>query len=204
MSACEIARTMSLFEINEALDLLIESAAEQAAEGEISDDLRTALSEYVDAFGEKVDRIANYIKAQESLAEAARIEAGRLESRRKTAENRIKACKGFLCWFMTVRSLKHLKGLLNTFTLTNNSLESLVVDESAVVLPQFQSVTLTLSWLEWKQVLAVVPDGTLRSKLLDLEAAGRALDRARITDTLKSGQTVSGARLIRGQHVRLS
>ena len=66
MSACDIARTMSLFEIGEALDLLIESAAEQAAGDEISDELRNALSEYVDAFGEKVDRIANYIKAQEA------------------------------------------------------------------------------------------------------------------------------------------
>jgi hypothetical protein len=50
---------MNLFEIDEALDLLMESATEQAAEGEISEDLRTALSEYVDAFGEKVDRITN-------------------------------------------------------------------------------------------------------------------------------------------------
>jgi hypothetical protein len=65
MSACDIARTMSLFEIDEALDLLVESA-EQAAGDEISDELRKALSEYVDGFGEKVDRIANYIKAQEA------------------------------------------------------------------------------------------------------------------------------------------
>jgi hypothetical protein len=36
MSACEIAQTMSLFEIDEALEVLIESAAEQAAEGEMS------------------------------------------------------------------------------------------------------------------------------------------------------------------------
>jgi hypothetical protein len=107
MSACEIARTMSLFEIDEALDLLMESAAEQAAEGEISDELRNALSEYVDSFGEKVDRIANYIKAQEAFAEAAEKESTRLDARRKSAENRIKACKAFVCWFMNCRSLKH-------------------------------------------------------------------------------------------------
>ena len=34
---------MSLFEIDEALDLLIESATEQAAEGEISDELLNGL-----------------------------------------------------------------------------------------------------------------------------------------------------------------
>jgi hypothetical protein len=90
MGECEIARSMSLFEIDEALDLLIESAAEQVAECEISEELRTALSEYVDAFGEKVDRIANYIKAQEAFAEAAKKEACRLENRRKAAENRVR------------------------------------------------------------------------------------------------------------------
>ena len=33
MSACEIARTMSLFEIDEALDLLIESATDAETRG---------------------------------------------------------------------------------------------------------------------------------------------------------------------------
>ena len=88
MSACEIARTMSLFEIDEALDLFIESSTEQV-EGEISDELRTALSEHADAFGDKVDRIANYIRAQEAFAEAAKKEASRLDARRKSAESRV-------------------------------------------------------------------------------------------------------------------
>ena len=206
MSACEIARTMSLFEIDEALDLLMESAAEQVSgpEGEISEELRTALSEYVDAFGEKVDRIANYIKAQEALAEAAKKETCRLEARRKSAENRVKACKGFLCWFMTCRSLKHLKGRLNTFTLANNSVPSLVLYEPIAVNPVFQTVTLTLSWPEWQELSSLVPEGSLYSKLFDCEKNGKSIDRARIADALQSGQTVLGARLVRGQHVRLT
>jgi hypothetical protein len=206
MSVCEIARTMSLFEIDEALDLLIESAAEQATgpESEISEELRTALAEYVDAFGEKVDRIANYIKAQEEFAEAAKKEACRLESRRKSAENRVKTCKAFLCWFMTCRSLKHLKGRLNTFTLVNNSMESLVLDETIAANAAFQSMTLRLSWSEWQQLLSVVPVGPLRSKLLAPESGASSIDRARMVDALKGGQSVPGARLIRGQHVRLT
>jgi hypothetical protein len=203
MSACEIARTMSLFEIDEALDLLIESAAEQA-EGDISDNLRTALSEYVGAFGEKVDGIANYIKAQESFAEAAKKEACRLESRRKTAENRIKACKGFLCWFMTARSLKRLKGRLNTFTLASNSVDSLVFDDCVSVHPSFHGVSLTLSWPEWRELLSIVPAGTLHSRLLQCECDGKSIDRVRIIEALKAGHTVPGARLARGQHVRLA
>ena len=206
MSACEIARTMSLFEIDEALDLLIESAAEQVGgpEGEISEQLRTALAEYVDAFGEKVDRIANYIKAQEAFAEAAKKEANRLDIRRKSAEVRVQACKAFLCWFMKVRSLKHLKGRLNTFTLTNNSVESLYVDDSVAVAAVFHDVTFTLSWAEWQELLSNLPPGPVRSKLAAAEDRCKCVNRNRLTEALKAGQPIAGTRLMRGQHVRLN
>ena len=194
---------MRLFEIDEALDLLIESATEQAAEGEISDELRTALSEHVDAFGEKVDRIANYIRAQEAFGEAAKKEASRLDARRKSAESRVKTCKGFLNWFMTCRSLKHLRGRVNTFTMANNSVDSLVLDEAITICAAFQSITLVLPWSDWQQLLSVVPVGPLHSKLLESENEGKSIDRARIVEALRSGQTVPGARLVRGQHVRL-
>jgi hypothetical protein len=206
MSTCEIARTLSLFEIDEALDLLIESAAEQVSgpEGELSDELRTALTEYINAFGEKVDRIANYIKAQESIVEAAKKEESRLEVRRKSTEHRIKVCKGFVCWFMTCRSLKRLKGRLNTFTLVNNSSDSLVVDESSLICPIFRNVTLTLPWAEWQELLSVLPDSPLRSRLRARQESAMHVDRPRLAEALKSGQVVPGAQLVRGQHVRLT
>ena len=204
MSACEIAKTMSLFEIDEALDLLIESATEQAAEGDISDELRNALSEYVDAFGEKVDRIANYIKAQEAFADAAKKEAGRLEARRRSAEDRVKSCKAFLCWFMTCRSLKHLKGRLNSVTLANNSVDTLVLDDCVPVSPVFQNVTISLPWIVWCHLCQVLPHGELKDFVTDPAASSTSVDRARIAETLRAGQPVAGARLVRGQHVRLS
>jgi hypothetical protein len=69
----DLAREMSLFEIDEALKVLIESAQEEAAVagGELSEQLQRVLADYVEAFGEKVDRIANYLKAQDSFVELA-------------------------------------------------------------------------------------------------------------------------------------
>jgi outer membrane murein-binding lipoprotein Lpp len=205
MSACEIARTMSLFEIDEALDLLIEAAAEQVSgpEGDISEELRTALARYVDAFGEKVDRIANYIKAQEAFAEAAKKEANRLEARRRSAENRVKTCKGFLCWFMICRSLKHLKGTLNTVTLSENSAETLMIDEAQAVPQAFMSVLVSLPWPRWEELLSHVPEGTLLRELRRQALETRDLDRGRVSEALKAGHVVPGARLSRGKHVRL-
>lgn len=205
MSACEIARTMSLFEIDEALDLLIESAAEQVSgpEGDISEELRTALARYVDAFGEKVDHIANYIKAQEAVAEAAKKEACRLESRRKSAENRVKTCKAFLCWFMSCRSLKHLRGRLNTFTLARNSVDTLILDETVPVTRTFLNIVMTVPWSEWQEIISSLPDGSLRSNLEAATHTHSCVDRARLVEALKAGAEIPGARLIRGQHVRL-
>src|SRR5690242_778073 len=61
----DLARHMSIFEIDEALELLMDSAVEEASanNGQLSEELQNALSTYVEAFGEKVDRIAHYLKA---------------------------------------------------------------------------------------------------------------------------------------------
>ena len=100
----ELARNMSLFAIDEALMALVESAQDEAAAngGELSEHLRTALADYVEAFGEKVDRIASYLKAQESFAELAKREEERLHARRKSAENRVKGLKSFLSFLAVV------------------------------------------------------------------------------------------------------
>jgi hypothetical protein len=204
-TARELARGLSLFEIDQALAMLIESAQEEAAanSGELSEELKTALADYVEAFGEKVDRIANYLKAQESFADLARREAARLEARRKAAENRVKGLKTFLCFFMASHELKRLQGPLNTITLANNSAESLVLDEAAHVPDVFHRVFAEFTWNEWEEIMAALPDGLLRERLARGNGVRRELDRARLAEALKAGVTVAGARLVRGQHVRI-
>ena len=115
----DLARDMSLFEIDEALALLVESAQEAAAAngGEISEELQAALGEYIEAFGEKVDRIAGYLKAQVAFAELAKKEEERLRTRRNVAENRVKRLKTFLCFWMVARGVSStLQFLFSVFT----------------------------------------------------------------------------------------
>src|SRR5260370_32526798 len=57
ITAQEVAKGLSMFEIDESLEVLVE-AAEQDAEannGEISEDIKIALVTYAEAFGYKVD-----------------------------------------------------------------------------------------------------------------------------------------------------
>ncbi len=204
-TARELARGLSLFEIDQALAMLIESAQEETAanSGDLSEELKTALADYVEAFGEKVDRIANYLKAQESFADLAKREAARLEARRKAAENRAKGLKTFLCFFMASRDLKRLQGALNTITLASNSAETLVLDEAAHVPDMFHKVSAEATWNEWEEILAALPAGPLRERLTGENGVHRELDRPRLSEALKAGVTVAGARLVRGQHVRI-
>ena len=204
-TARELARGLSLFEIDQALAMLIDSAQEEAAanNGELSEELKAALADYVEAFGEKVDRIANYLKAQESFADLARREAARLEARRKAAENRVKGLKTFLCFFMASHELKRLQGPLNTITLASNSADSLVLDEGAHVSDVFHKVSAEVTWNEWEEILAVLPTGPLRERLLGENGVHKDLDRTRLSEALKAGVSVAGARLVRGQHVRI-
>ena len=110
-----LASDMTLFELDETLCLLMESANEAAGEnsGEIPDELRGALLDYCEAFGVKVDNIANYIKSQENDARSARREIDRLQSRVSAAENGIDRLKGLVKYFMQTRNLRNMKGRLN-------------------------------------------------------------------------------------------
>ena len=203
----ELARQASIFEIDEALDLLVQSAQEQAEanNGEITEELRNALVEYVEAFGYKVDRIANYIKAQRAEAETAGREAERLAARQRAAENREKRLKSMLVYYMASRELRRLQGSLNTITLQNNSQPSLVVNDVSRIPNAFYRAKVDLPWTEWDEILASLPQGALRDRLRAAEGRSvqKELQRGVLADTLARGENLNGATLEKGQHVRL-
>src|SRR5580692_9958315 len=125
-----LASEMTLFELDESLSLLMDSATEAAMEGngEIPSELQQALLDYCEAFGTKVDNIANYIKSQENEARNAKTEIDRLQTRQAAAENKVERLKGLLKYFMETRGLRNMKGRLNTISLRKNSQDSLIVD----------------------------------------------------------------------------
>ena len=201
----DLAREMTLFEIDEALALLVESAQEEAANcGEIPEELQAALGEYIEAFGEKVDRIAGYLKAQDAFAELAKKEEERLRARRNAAENRARRLKNFLCFWMTSRECRQLKGRLNTITLAKNSVDTLTIDDGAAVPDRYHKVTVPICWDEWVFLLDLLPAGPLRDRLARDGGERKELNRAHVEDALKRGVVLPGVRLIRGQHVRVS
>jgi hypothetical protein len=203
-----LASEMSLFQLDETLSLLMESATEEAPanNGEIPDELRQALLDYCEAFGAKVDNIANYIKAQEGEARNAKIEIERLQTRQAAAENRVERLKGLLKYFMETRGLRSMKGRLNTISLRRNSQDSLIVDAPDGISGEFCKLSLTIAVPDWEEMIAHLPeDHELRARLACANAFGkREPDNAKLRAALQSGQSIMGAQLRRGQHVRLA
>ncbi len=173
--------------------------------GEITEELRKALVEYVEAFGYKVDRIANYIKAQKAEAETAGREVERLEARRKAAENREKRLKSMLVYYMVTRELRQLRGALNTITLQGNSQPSLVVNDASRMPNVFYRARVDLPWTEWEGILASLPPGALLERLWAAEGrfVQKELQRGVLADAMARGEAIEGATLVKGQHVRV-
>jgi hypothetical protein len=206
-SARDVAKGHSMFEIDESLAALVEAAEECAAanNGEVPDELKTALATYAEAFGYKVDRIAEYLKAQKAEADLARGEAERLQARYKAAENREKRLKQMLAWFMVTRNVRQLRGELNTITLQSNSAPSLVVDEGARIPDSFYRAQIDLTWPEWSEILDALPPGPLRERLGNAKGKSvqKELQRGILSDAVARGEHISGAKLVKGSHIRL-
>jgi hypothetical protein len=207
VDATGVAKGLSIFEIDESLNTLVEAAEEdaEANNGEISESIKEALISYAEAFGYKVDRIADFLKAQKAEAETAKREAERFQARHSAAENREKRLKQMLVWFMLTRNLPKMRGALNTICLQANSTPSLMVNDTAHIPASFYRARVEITWPEWAEILDALPQGPLRDRLANGEGriVQKELQRGILSDALARGEVVEGASLKRGSHVRL-
>jgi hypothetical protein len=207
ITAQDVAKGLSMFDIDESLEALVEEAEQEAEanNGEISEDIKTALVTYAEAFGYKVDRIANYLKAQKAEAELAQREAERFQARYRAAENREKRLKQMLVWFMISRNTPKLRGSLNTISLQANSAPSLTIQETTNIPDSFYRAKVELTWPEWREIVDSLPPGPLRDRLgaSDGKTVQKDLQRGILSDALARGETITGVSLVKGHHVRL-
>src|ERR1035441_7576245 len=80
--ATDLAKTLSLFQIEESLVLLAESSE---ADG-LTPEIESALAAYLKGAVEKRDRVAEFIRFCEGMAELAKAEVKRLQARQKHFE----------------------------------------------------------------------------------------------------------------------
>ena len=99
----------SLFDIDDHLVELMNRAEDEASEnGDIPESLAQEITDYLEAFRGKVDRIAGYWRWQESIREICGRESDRLAARKRAADARVVRLRSMLQAFMQPRGLKRL------------------------------------------------------------------------------------------------
>lgn len=207
LASRELSKTMSLFELDESLRLLLDSAWEAAEEndGEIPQELQQALLNYCEAFGEKVDNFARYIHAQEAVSAIAGKEAERCSRRKAAADNAVERLKGLLKYFMDNREIRSMKGRLNTISLRKNSQDSLLLSDPTSLPAGYCRVSISMSTAEWNDAVQYLPEThPVRLRFGKPDALKREPDNASIRAALAASIAVAGAELKRGEHVRLT
>lgn len=200
--ATTIAETHSIYELDQELEMLAEAMEEVSASGAIPEDLRERFSKFCEAFGEKVDRIGRFLRAQESKADFARKEAQRLFERVRSAENKVRSTKEMLLFFMGVRAVTKIEGRTFTLRAQNNSQDTLKVDDPEALPMALRKVRLTINGILFAQLLKVLAEDRQRALLACVEeyfpnneALHAALDR---------GEDIPGVRRYRGKHIRIA
>ena len=183
----DLSKAMSLFELDESLRLLLDSAWEAAEEnnGEIPRELQEALLNYCEAFGEKVDNIARYIHAQEAVSAIAGKEAERCSRRKAAADNAVERLKGLLKYFMDSHEIRSMKGRLNTISLRRNSQDFLLLSDQTSLPAEYCRVSISMIAAQWKDAVRYLPeDHPVRARFGNPDVLKRELDNARIRAAL--------------------
>jgi hypothetical protein len=195
----------SLFDIDERLVELMDQVADVAADGqEPPSELIEEINEYIEAFHTKVDRIAGYLRWQESIASMCGAEAERLSGRKKAAEGRVSRLKNMLLHFMLSRGLKKLDGERAAIGLQPNSAASLVVDDPLKIGECFFERSIGFTKTELQELIYQLPAGELRGRLeTQLAEDGWQVNGSAIRAAFANGAEIDGARLVKGHHIRI-
>jgi len=193
-----------LFDLDERLIGLLDRAEEAAEGGEIPQELLQEINDYLEAFRTKVDRIACYWRWQESIAAICGEEADRLSARKRAAERRVKRLKDMLLAFMLSRGFQKLEAQKATIGLQVNGTPSLVIDDPLQIGECFFEKSLRFTKTELQEIVYQLADGTLRCRLESaLASQGWEIDGSALRLAITNGSNITGARLVKGHHVRL-
>jgi len=204
-----IARTSerdhrSLFDLDDRLIELMGMVEEAAEAGtEIGVELAQEIDAYLESYRLKVDQIVGYWRWQQSIADISGKEAERLAARKKAADNRVTRLKGFLFAFMTARGIKKLEGEKSDIGMQRNSTASLVIDDPLQVPEHFFERSIRFTKTELQEVVHQLAEGDVRRRLEAAFQEAWDVNGEAVRFALVNRETIAGARLVTGSHLRI-
>ena len=124
----ELARALTLFQIEESLALLAESAEEEG----LTPEIEAALTAYLEGAVEKRDRVAEFIHFCEAMAELAKAEVKRLQARQKHFEATAERVSSMVLRVLDWLRVTKLEGRTNTLKKRKCPPSVNVIDEQKI------------------------------------------------------------------------
>jgi hypothetical protein len=186
----ELAKAFTLFQIEESLMLLAESAEEEGFTPEIE----TALTAYLEGAVEKRDRVAEFIHFCEAMAELAKAEVKRLQARQKHFEATAERVSSMVLHVLDWLRVKQLEGRTNTLKKRKCPPSVNVFDEQKIP-AEYKRVTVTLPLPQWQELLAGTSEDSRKTVLSGLRKQEITLDLEAIKQALNLEKAVEGADL---------
>ena len=188
--ATDLAKTLTLFQIEESLVLLAESAEEEG----LTPEIETALTAYLEGAVEKRDRVAEFIHFCEAMAELAKAEVKRLQARQKHFEATAERVSSMVLHVLDWLRVKKLEGRTNTLKKRKCPPSVNVFDEQKIP-AEYKRVTVTLPLPQWQELLAGTSEDSRNSVLSGLRKQEISLDLEAIKQALNLEKVVEGADL---------
>ncbi|MFC5862093.1 siphovirus Gp157 family protein [Acidicapsa dinghuensis] len=198
-----IASSISLFEIDEELDTVVEEIQEEiSSKGEASAALVERFEEFCKAHGEKVDRIGRFVRSMEARTQHCRAEAQRLSERARSAENKTLRTKSMVLYFLKVRNLRRIEGQEFTLRIQANSQDSVVIHDEQQIPIEYKNVGIAINGKVWNAIVEAVP-GELKHALRSAVQESTP-DNNAIRLAASRNEVVPGAEVKRGEHLRVA
>ena len=186
----ELARTFTLFQIEESLALLAESAEEEG----LTPEIEAALTAYLQGAVEKRDRVAEFIRFCEAMAELAKAEVKRLQARQKHFEATADRVSGMVLRVLDWLRVTKLEGRTNTLKKRKCPPSVNVIDEQKIP-AEYKRVTVTLPLPQWQELLARTPDELRNTVIAGVRKQEITLELDAIKQALNLEKAVEGADL---------
>src|SRR5712691_13198389 len=190
-AATEVAKGLTLFQIEESIALLAESAEEEG----LTPEIEQALATYLDGALEKRDRVAEFIRYCEWMAEIAKAEVKRLQARQKHFEATAERVSTMVLRVLDFFGVKKLEGRTHGMSKRKCPPSVKIIDDAKVP-AEFKHITVTLPLPQWQELLARSEEEFRKAVLSGIRKQETCVELEAIKQALNLEKTVEGADLV--------
>jgi Siphovirus Gp157 len=182
-----IAGTLTLFQVEQSLVLLAESAEEAG----LTPELEQALIQYMEGAVEKRDRVAEFILFCEGMAALAKGEVKRLQARQKHFEVTAERVSSMVLRVLDFLGVPKLEGKTHTLKKRKCPASVKIVEESKIP-PAYKRITVTLPLPEWQLLVAGIPEDLQKAVVASVRKQEISLDLELLKQALNLEEQIEG------------